>query len=100
MVVPQLEALRRIPIDTRAVFAIVVDRGSSYLDGLGVPAHELDGATGLSPHEIQLHVATLERYGLAGFDEEYDDYRNLTLMWVKTWSVDGWDSSQPALAIS
>jgi hypothetical protein len=90
-VAPGLEALRRIPIDTRAIFAIVVDRGSSYLDGLGVPAHELDGATGLSPNEIQLHVATLERYELASFDEEYDDYRNLTIMWVKALNIDGWD---------
>jgi hypothetical protein len=91
MVAPGLEALRRIPIDTRAIFAIVVDRGSSYLGDLGVPAHELDGATGLSPYEIQLHVATLERYDLASFDEDYDDYRNLTITWVKTSSIDGWN---------
>jgi hypothetical protein len=91
VVAPALEALRRIPIDTRAIFAIVIDRGARYEDSLGVPAHELDGVTGLSPSEIQLHVATLERYELASFDEEYDDYRNRTIMWVKTSSIDGWD---------
>jgi hypothetical protein len=91
MMTPRLEALRRIPVDTRAIFAVVVDRGSNYYDALAVPAHELDGATGLSPNEIQLHVATLERYELASFDEEYNDYKNLTIMWVKTSGIDGWD---------
>jgi hypothetical protein len=91
LIEPSLKALRRIPIDSRSIFAIVVDRGCNYLEDLGVPAHELDAATGLSPYDIQLHVATLQRYGLASFEEDYDDYQNLTITWVKTLPIDGWD---------
>lgn len=91
LMTPHLEALRRIPIDTRAIFAIVIDRGSDYYGAQRVPAHELDGVTGLSFNEIKLHVATLRRYGLASFEEEDEDYGNPTTMWVKTINVDGWD---------
>jgi hypothetical protein len=90
MIEPLLEALRRIPIDTRAVFAIVVDRGTNHYGNLALPAHELEGASSLLPQEIQLHVDTLQRYGLAYFEED-EDYRNVTILWVKTSGVDGWD---------
>jgi hypothetical protein len=90
LIMPRLEALRRIPVDSRAIFGIVVDRASDYEDDLGVPADEVASATGIEFDALRPHVLTLERYGLAGFDENYDDYRNMSVLYIKTWAIDGW----------
>lgn len=90
LVEPGLKALRRVPLDARAVFAIVVDRGSDYADDLGVPAHEIEEAAAIDGQTLANHVRTLERYRLAGFEEEYEGEWGTTTIFIRTRSFDGW----------
>jgi hypothetical protein len=87
---PALETLRRVPIDTRAVFAIAVDRSDDYSGGFGVPMHEIEHATGLDWEIVMLHARTLERYGLAGREDDYDGDSHTSLMYFVPMEIDGW----------
>jgi hypothetical protein len=89
ILVPALENLRRLPVDARALFAVVVDR--SFPGQAELPAHELEQVTGVSPEDVYLHVTTLERYGIAHFedDDSRDDRPPITM--VKASTVDYWD---------
>lgn len=89
MLQPTLEALRRIPVDTRAVFAILVER---TLPGhsIALPVHEIEYATGTSPGELSPHLEMLERYGLTWRDEEWPDDRPTYWNLVAN-DIDGWD---------
>jgi hypothetical protein len=86
---PTLHALRRLPVDTRAVFAILADRTRPG-DSVALPVHEIEFATGTSPDEMAPHIEMLERYRLAWLDEEWLEDRpthwNLVAL-----DVSGWD---------
>jgi hypothetical protein len=88
---PRLRALRRVPVDARSVFAIVIDRGFDHRDDLAVPAHEIESATGLDSVELTNHVQTLARYGLASFEEDYDPTWSATVVLICTHPIDGWE---------
>jgi hypothetical protein len=86
---PRLERLRGIPVDTRAVFAILLDR-SRPGHSVELPLHELELATGTSAEDMAPHVEILERYHLAGLEESWRDDR--PLHWVLSpFDIDGWD---------
>ena len=86
---PTLEALRKIPVDTRAIFAILLDR-SEPQGSVAVPLHELELATSTAPQELAQHVQILERYGLAWQDEIWPDDR--PIYWaLEASEVNGWD---------
>jgi hypothetical protein len=88
-VLPTLEALRIVPVDTRAVFAILVDRTRPG-DSVSLPIHEIELTTGRTPEEIAPHVEMLERYRLAGLAESWRDDR--PVHWIlSACDVDGWD---------
>lgn len=86
---PALESLRTIPVDTRAVFAILVDRTRPG-DSVSLPLHELEHATGCTPDDLSPHVEMLERYGLAGLEESWRDDRPTHWM-LDARDFDGWD---------
>jgi hypothetical protein len=89
ILVPTLEELRRLPVDARAVFAVVVDR--SFLGEAELPLHELEQVTNLAPTEAYLHVTTLERYGIAHIeDDDWREDRPPTKI-VKASAIEGWD---------
>ena len=86
---PTLEALRRLPVDTRAVFAILLDRVAPG-ERTELPLFELEQVTRLSVAEMEPHVALLERYGLAGRDEEYFEDRPSYFKLI-AYEIDGWE---------
>jgi hypothetical protein len=90
MLTPRLEALRKVPIDTRAVFAIALDRGADYGEDVGVPAHEVEHAAGLTAELVILHMNTLDRYGLAWLWEDEDYRTGASIMYICTKDIDGW----------
>jgi hypothetical protein len=86
---PRLEVLRRLPVDTRAVFAIFVDRTQPG-DSVKLPLHEIEAATGTAPADLAPHVEMLERYGLAAREEEW--FEDRPSYWaLSAFDVDGWD---------
>jgi len=79
---------RRLPVDARAVFAILAERTRSG-DSVALPLHEIELATGTSPADLAPHIEMLERYQLAALEEEWIEDR------PNYWSlgafyVDGW----------
>ena len=89
MLQPTLRALRRLPVDTRAVFAILADRTPAG-DSVGLPVHEIELATGTAPDGLAPHIEMLERYRLAALEEEWLDDR--PSYWsLGAFDVDGWD---------
>jgi hypothetical protein len=63
-VLPTLETLRKLPVDTRSVLSIIIDRGEPDREDVVVPAQEIELATGTDYETLHGHVAMLERYGL------------------------------------
>jgi hypothetical protein len=89
MLRPRFEALRKLPVDTRAAFAILMDRSPAE-HRIAVPVHELEMVTNTDPLDFSRHVEILERYGLAWLDESWQDDR--PVHWVLTANeIDGWD---------
>lgn len=86
---PYLEKLRRLPLDTRGVLLVVVERGERYggpLGGdLGLPLHELELVTGVRAAALGRHLDLLDRYRIAGIDHDSDERP-----WVTTNALDGW----------
>jgi hypothetical protein len=82
---PMLESLRHTPRAARDVLVIALQRGEPTVEGVRVPLHELRQVTGLSKRTLTEYVQTLERYGLAGFFEDFDN-----ILFVETRTVDGW----------
>lgn len=68
---PMLERLRRLPVDTRKLWAIAGKRSRG--GRFAVPLSELEYATGLSPEEINEHALILDRWRI-GFSQENDDH--------------------------
>lgn len=88
MLLPMLESLGKLPVDTRGVLLVVVERGEPYGGDIGLPFHELEHATGADADLLSRHVETLRRYSIARMDDEWRE--NDVLMWVATWDLDGW----------
>jgi hypothetical protein len=82
---PYLEKLRRLPLDTRGVLLVIVERGENVHDDVGLPIAELELATGAEPGVLRAHLDMLERYHIVGFEEDSDDRP-----WASTYSLDGW----------
>jgi hypothetical protein len=89
MLAPTLETLRRLPVDARALFAVVVQR--SFDGEVRLPLHELEQVTGLSGADTYRHLQTLERYRIAYFDENDSDPYRAPIPTVEASTVDGWD---------
>jgi len=69
------EKLKRLPIDTRKVFSIMINRSDDNAYKPKVVLHEIEQVTGLPASEMIKHYEMLERYGfLSGIDN--DDYGN------------------------
>jgi hypothetical protein len=85
---PLLEKLKRLPVDTRGVLLVIVDRGEDFQEDIGLPLHELEHATQTDIETLRLHVATLDRYGIAGLFEDWGEHQSL--WWVVTNGYDGW----------
>lgn len=89
MLRPRFEALRKLPVDTRAVFAILIER-SPPDHRIAVPVHELEMVTNTAPQDFSQHVEILERHGIAWLDESWQDDR--PVHWILTANeIDGWD---------
>lgn len=89
LLAPELASLRRLPVDTRAVFAILVDRTTPG-DSVSLPLHELEAATHTTAADLYPHVETLGRYGIAHVSEE-DGYERPAVNFLVAHEVDGWD---------
>jgi hypothetical protein len=89
MLVPTLERLRRLPVDTRAVFAILVDRVDTGRT-VTLPLHELEGAMRMTADELYPHVETLGRYDVAYMSEE-DGFERPAYYALSANDVDGWE---------
>jgi hypothetical protein len=89
LLTPAFEALRRLPVDTRAVFAILVDR-SPVGSSVTLPLHEIEFATQTTPDELSPHVEMLERHHIAGLEESWRDDRP-THWLLSAFDLDGWD---------
>jgi hypothetical protein len=85
LLIPTLAALRKLPIDTRSVLSIIIDRGEPYRFDLRVPASEVEHATRTDYEMLHAHLVTLERYGLVNRDEDFDG-----IVWLVTREIDGW----------
>lgn len=69
------EKLKKLPMDTRKIFSIMIDRSIDTASGPKVALHEIEKVTSLPASEMKKHYEMLERYGfLSGID--YDDYGN------------------------
>ena len=84
-----LEGMRKLAPATRELLLIIVERAESYRDDLGLPADELEQATGRDADELRPHIETMSKYRVAALDEDYD-WEN-PRWWVRTISLDsGW----------
>ena len=89
MITPRLQALRRLPVDTRAVFAILLARTRPGRS-VELPLHELELVTNTSPQDMAVHIEMLERFRIAGLEQEFPDER--AVYWqLGAFQVDGWD---------
>jgi hypothetical protein len=98
---PMLEQLCRLPVDTRGVLLIVIERGEGYGRGVGLPFDELVHVTGTSASALRSHVELLSRYGIAHMDDEYREHD--IRRWVVTSDVNGWrfwDALKPYCALA
>jgi hypothetical protein len=82
---PCLERLRRLPLDSRGVLLVVVERGEHYGDDLGLPVHELELVTGVKVAVLRRHLDLLDRYRIIHLDQD-DDERT----WAMTNAPEGW----------
>src|SRR5215210_8699608 len=67
-VLPLIARFRKLSPDTRAVFSIIVERG----DGVAVPMNELCQVTGRGRGFLMGHIDTLDRYGFAHVEDDWD----------------------------
>jgi hypothetical protein len=84
-VLPLLERLRKLAPETREVLLLVLERGENYGDDLGLPTAEIEQVTARGPSDIQPHIDTMTRYGIASYDEDFDGRG-----WIATHDLDGW----------
>lgn len=84
-ILPLLESLALLAPDTRGVLLIVLERGESHDDGVGLPIHELEQATGEDQRVLWPHLDTLDRYRITYLDDDWEGRR-----WVVTRDLDGW----------
>lgn len=69
------EKLKKLPIDTRKIFIIMISRSTETASGLFVVLHEIQQVTGIPSSQMIKHFEMLERYGFL-FNIERDDYGN------------------------
>jgi hypothetical protein len=86
VLIPRLEALRRLPVDTRGVLSVIVDRGEPSGNDLEVPAAEVEHATGSDGATLHPHIAMLVRYGFLYHDDDLDE----GVARLVTHHLDGW----------
>jgi hypothetical protein len=82
---PRLEPLRHLPLDTRGVLLVVVERGERYGDDLGLPVHELELVTGVKAAVLRRHLDLLDRYRIVHLDQDSEERT-----WAMTSAFDGW----------
>jgi hypothetical protein len=83
---PLLEALRKLPVDTRGLLLVVVERGDDYGHDVGLPAPEVEHVTRMPQEVLHEHAVLLERYGVLYREEDYDD----GLVWLGTRTLGDW----------
>jgi hypothetical protein len=82
---PYLERLRRLPLDTRGVLLVIVERGEPARDDVALPVTELELATGVRGKRLGAHLDMLDRHHIAGIEEDWEGRS-----WVGTYTLDGW----------
>jgi len=82
---PYLERLRRLPLDTRGVLLVIVERGELARDDVALPVTELELATGVRGKRLGAHLDMLDRHHIAGIEEDWEGRS-----WVGTYTLDGW----------
>ena len=84
-----VDRLAEIPPDTRSVLSTIVKRGRHSLGTLTVPAREVASVLGIGARELHEHMAILQRYRLAGEDE--DEGVSTLVTFKPDYFLDGWD---------
>jgi len=69
---PYLERLRRLPLDTRGVLLVIVERGELARDDVALPITELELATGVRGKRLGAHLDMLDRHHIAGIEEDWE----------------------------
>jgi hypothetical protein len=70
LIYPMLENLRKLPVDTRGVLLIMIDRAEEHAHDLQLPYHELQLVTDTEPDLLSQHVDLLQRYGIVDLWED------------------------------
>jgi hypothetical protein len=82
---PYLERLRQLPLDSRGVLLVVVERGERSGDDLGLPVNELELVTGVKGAVLRRHLDLLDRYRIVSWDTDSEERP-----WAMTNALDGW----------
>jgi hypothetical protein len=67
---PLIDRLEKLGPDTRALLATIIERGEPHGEDLAAPVVEIEQVVRLEPHEIEDHVAAMERNDIAFVEED------------------------------
>lgn len=76
----KVDSLRKLPINTRNIFSIVLNRSSQLYWGRGVTLHEIKEVTGLGESEVKKHLNLLNKYGFLSELEMDDGIHELVVL--------------------